>query len=443
MLEAAIAAAQPVNAVRLTEGVQPPTRVFPGDEIELTVFDPARFPAQGRWTIGERPVQAGQAAGDDSYRLSFTVPGDFPSRWARLPIVYADPGGQVLYDSRLDARDAVALAGISDLAPFIERLGRVTGASPRAHPGERFCVCGFFPDRRSRQGLRLDDVPLSDPISVSGSQMWFLMPAGATGSHEIRGDPAVGFAPGDRAAIEISEGPAEDVPGPCPCASEFLADGLATGPPAGVGRNPYGESPEPPLLWLESLGGSTGEVFTAHLVSPGSEPIEFDGLFAVEPVSLLPEQRDRILASVRQAAGSHAEVKVNFYCLQFGAAAPPEGVVYRVASPEKQERFQPAARALAAARRLYEANLLSPDTRPESYFHSIRQWTVWTLERGFDREGFISAFVEHAKKNVAEAGEQWSEEFSDAVHRSAEGRWKDITKVLGEAGLEIADAGNT
>lgn len=188
-----------------------------------------------------------------------------------------------------------------------------------------------------------------------------------------------------------------------------------------------------PLLWFESLGGSTGEVMKVHLINTGPDPIEIDGYVALEPVDLSPAERDRIMESVRRAAGNHVEVNANFYCLQFGAAAPPQGIVFRVAPAAKQERFQPSARALAAARRLFEANRLSPDTNPDSYFHSIRQWAVWTLEQRFDREEFMEAFLEHAKKNFARAGREWSDELETAVRRSAEGRWQDITEVLAEA----------
>jgi hypothetical protein len=88
---------------------------------------------------------------------------------------------------------------------------------------------------------------------------------------------------------------------------------------------------------------------------------------------------------------------------------------------------------------LYEEGSLSPDTSPESYFHSIRQWSVWTLEKAFDREGFIEAFIEHARKNVEDAGQQWSDEFAERVERSAEGRWQDIAMVLERAGLATGE----
>jgi hypothetical protein len=441
-LAAGAATAQPVP-VRLIDGVRPPTRVLPGDEIVMTVFDPVLFPAAGRWTIAGRSVESGREAGG-TYQLAFHAPGDFPQGWEALPIEYVDPHGQLLYDSRSDMRDAVGLADIADPTALVEGRGRLTGASARAPLGGRFCVCGFFPHRRSWEGLALGGTPLGTPLTASSTELWFEIPNDLTaGVHEIAVDPAAGFTEGAWASVEIvTPEAAIDMTG-CPCAAgnEFLSNWRESQarPPASTTAPTQPETR--PLLWLESLGGSTGDVFRAHVVNPEGGPIEIDGLFAVEPASLSPEERDQALESVRQVAGSHVEVQANFYCLQFGAAAPPEGIVYRIAPQAKQQAFQPAARALAAARRLHDAGSLSPDTSPESYFHSIRQWSVWTLEQGFDRDGFLAAFLEHTRKNVEDAGQEWSDEFADAVRRSAEGRWSDITKVLGEAGLEVAAGG--
>jgi hypothetical protein len=189
-----------------------------------------------------------------------------------------------------------------------------------------------------------------------------------------------------------------------------------------------------PLIWLESLGGSTGDVMKVHVVNPGPDPIAIDGYFAVEPVDLDPEKRNRIFEAVKDVAGNHVEAVISFYCLEFGAAAPAAGVVYRLASRAAQEEFAPAARALEAARLLNEAGLLSPDTNPESYFHSVRQWSIWTLEKEFDRERFIAAFLEHTKKNAEAQNVQWNDAVAQAVRTSAEGRWLDIAKILEEAG---------
>ena len=445
-LAATSALAQPETGARLTDALRPPTRVFPGDEIEMTVLDPQAFPVEGRWMIAGRPVTPHVSNAGATYRLAITMPADFPVAWDRLPIVYTDPAGRVVYDSEGDPRGGVALTDIADLAPFFERVGHVSGSSPQASPGELFCVCGFFPGRESRQGLRLGAEPLGPPVTASTSELWFEVPADAVaGRKEITGDPAAGFASSEAASVEIATaGPSRDG-STCPCAQEggYLVRWEPTAPrlaPAGGDQEPDRPTVEP-MIWLESLGGSTGEVIRAHLVNPGPGPLELNGLFAVEPVTLSPADKDRVMEELRRAAGDPVEVKASFYCLQFGAAAPPEGVVYRIAPPAKQERFQPAARAIAAARRLQDAGALSPDTNPESYFHSIRQWAVWTLEKGYDRDGFLTAFLEHTRKNVELAGREWAEEFEGVARRSAEGRWRDIRRVLEEAGFETPVSG--
>jgi len=435
---------QPGTMVSLGDGALPPTRVIPGDEVVMTVFDPALFPAEGRWTIAERPAAVASVAAGGDYQITFHLPGEFPASWDRLPVAYSDAQGTVRYDSRQDVHDALGLADIADLTPLVERSARLTGASPHASRAGRFCVCGFFPDRRSREGVTLAGAPMGAPLTASTSELWFEVPEDlAPGLHEIDADPAVGFSEGALSTIEIVTTGESGDSVECPCASgnQFLSDWneSRTRLPAKMEVEPEERSEAEPVIWLESLGGSTGEVFRAHVVGPAEEPLEFDGLFAVEPVSLSPEERDRALASVRRSAGSHLDVQANFYCLQFGAAAPPEGVVYRIAPPAEQARFQPAARALAAARTLYEAGFLSPDTTPESYFHSIRQWSIWTIEKGFDRQGFIEAFLEHARKNVEGAGQQWSDEFAERVQRSAEGRWQDVAMVLEQAGVATGE----
>jgi len=186
-------------------------------------------------------------------------------------------------------------------------------------------------------------------------------------------------------------------------------------------------------MYLESLGGSTGEVFKVHIVNPDPQPLTLEGYVAIEPVQIPPDRRQDIVEEIRRAPGSHTEMNANFYCLEFLRQAPSAGIVYRIAGAAKQERFAPAARALEAARRLQQQGLLDPDSNPESYFHSIRQWAVWTMEQRFDREKFLDAFLEHARKNLARAGREWSDEVEAAVRRSAEGRWQDITEVLADS----------
>lgn len=187
-----------------------------------------------------------------------------------------------------------------------------------------------------------------------------------------------------------------------------------------------------PLLHFVALGGSTGEVFEVDIVDPESGPVPIAGFVAVEAVRATPADRARIDEELARA-GDRERVTAAGYCLQFAARAPAAGTIFRIAGPEKQAAFAPKARALEAARRLKDAGLLHPDTDPESYFHSIRQWAMWTMEKGFDADGFTEAFLGHTRKNVEAAGQAWSDRIEEIVRTSAEGRWEDVSRVLREA----------
>ncbi|MDX1624450.1 MAG: carboxypeptidase-like regulatory domain-containing protein [Gemmatimonadota bacterium] len=190
---------------------------------------------------------------------------------------------------------------------------------------------------------------------------------------------------------------------------------------------------EPPLLYFVATGGSTGEVMELQVVHPPDGPVPLEGYLALEPVAATAADRARFERELAEIEGTHERETVAFYCLEFAAAAPPAGTVFRVAGRAAQQAFAPAARALEAARELHEAGLLNPDTDPGSYFHSIRQWAVWTLEKEFDADGFVDAFLEHTRENVERAGRQWSDEIADIVRTSAERRWRDVSRVLEEA----------
>jgi hypothetical protein len=185
-----------------------------------------------------------------------------------------------------------------------------------------------------------------------------------------------------------------------------------------------------PVLYIEATGGSTGPVARVLVVNPGDEPLELDGYVAIEPVQVSPSQRERILDQVRRAPGALQELTANFYCLELLKLAPPDAVVYRIADAAKQARFAPAARALDAARRLYESGGMSVEGDPDTYFHSIRQWAVWSLEQSFDREEFLDSFTEHTRKNFARMGQPWSEAVAAEVRRHGERRWEDVREVL-------------
>jgi hypothetical protein len=180
-------------------------------------------------------------------------------------------------------------------------------------------------------------------------------------------------------------------------------------------------------------GGATGEVFQVELVQPPSGPVAIDGLVALEPVAATAEDRERFEEELEQAGGERRTLTAAGYCLQMDALAPPAGTVFRVAPADKQARYAPMRRALDAARRLRDAGQLHPDSDPEGYYHAIRQWAAWTVEKGFDREAFVDAFVEKTEENFRDAGQPWSGDVAAAVRSYGEGRWTDIRAILDAA----------
>lgn len=183
---------------------------------------------------------------------------------------------------------------------------------------------------------------------------------------------------------------------------------------------------------FKSLGTSTGEAFEMTVVNDGPKPIRLDpAALVLEP--LKNDVQRRIQQELSQAAGKATTLKMNGYCLEFLKAPPGPGALYRIADQAAQQEFASARKILSATRMLQKAGVLKPDSNPLSYFHSIRQWAVWAKEQKFDIKSFGRAFVEHTKKNVREAGRQWTQEAEKAVMGVVPGRWSAIAQILQEA----------
>jgi hypothetical protein len=197
--------------------------------------------------------------------------------------------------------------------------------------------------------------------------------------------------------------------------------------------NPLAHEADSPLLYVVAKGGPTGDVFALQIVHPASGPVAIEGLVTVEPVAATPADRERFERELASSGRAQETLTAAGYCLQMDALAPPAGTVYRVAPAERQSHYALMRRALDAARRLREAGQLHPDSDPTDYYHSIRQWAVWTIEKGLDREGFLDAFVARTEKNFREAGQPWSAEVAAAVRSYGEGRWSDIREILDAA----------
>jgi hypothetical protein len=183
---------------------------------------------------------------------------------------------------------------------------------------------------------------------------------------------------------------------------------------------------------LGTLGGGAMEmqVFGAE---PGQERISAEGL-VVEPVELGAAMKQRLEQEVRALAGQNPiTASLDAYCLDFLRQPPDLGTVFRIADRELQQRFAPLRDVLQAGRKLHDLGLLNPDSDPEEYFHSIRQWALWSVQENLDAGSFGDAFIEHTRKNFETAGQPWTDEIEGLVKSLVPNRWQDIERIVEEA----------
>jgi hypothetical protein len=197
-------------------------------------------------------------------------------------------------------------------------------------------------------------------------------------------------------------------------------------------------------VFLRSLGVSTGEAFEAYLFNEGPDPVRIRGEgIVVEPVKKraqqqLTEELQRTLGKV--AGDKHATLKLSAYCLELLREPPNPGMMFRIADEQIQQRFAPMRRILQASRKLQDMGLLHPDSDPTEYFHSIRQWALWTRENGFDVRSFEKAFVERTKKNFAASRQAWTKDIEKVVRGLVPNRWGDIEHVIEESAALLDSA---
>ncbi|HET6618133.1 MAG TPA: TonB-dependent receptor [Gemmatimonadota bacterium] len=188
-----------------------------------------------------------------------------------------------------------------------------------------------------------------------------------------------------------------------------------------------------PLIYVVANGGPTGDVFQVQVVQPASGAVAINGIVAVEPVAATDDDREDFERELARMPGTKEILTAAGYCLNQDLLAPPAGTVYRVSPAARQAAFEPMRRVLDAGRRLRDAGRLNPDSDATDYYHSIRQWAVWSVEKGFDREAFLESFVEQTEKHFRESGQPWSADVAAAVRSYGEGRWADIKEILDAA----------
>jgi len=191
--------------------------------------------------------------------------------------------------------------------------------------------------------------------------------------------------------------------------------------------------------FAENTGGSMGAgIFDITFANFGDGVnVAGDGL-VIEPATGDDAERLRELWPVILArANETVTVSPEGYCLEKEQRPPTAGELFTLSVAGKQAGFADVRRILTAGTELYEAGQLHPeaDGDPEQYFHSIRQWAIWTHERGYDEATFTEKFVEHTKKNVEDAGYAWTPEIEEQVRAWAPGRWIDIQNTLTAAGF--------
>jgi len=185
-------------------------------------------------------------------------------------------------------------------------------------------------------------------------------------------------------------------------------------------------------ILLVSLGTSSGEAFQAHILNDSAQPVRLSGgAVIVEPLKKAAQAQ--AMAWLRGRAATAPALKLDAYCVEYLKAPPSAGTIFRVATRDVQARFSPLRRVLEAAQRLEREGRIHPDSDPREYIHSLRQWALWSKERGFDGKGFAKAFVERAKANLTASGQPWTRALEGTVGNVATHRWQDIAEVLREA----------
>ncbi|MFN2382927.1 MAG: thrombospondin type 3 repeat-containing protein [Gemmatimonadota bacterium] len=188
-----------------------------------------------------------------------------------------------------------------------------------------------------------------------------------------------------------------------------------------------GDARGDPVVYVVSLGGSTGAVFRVVSDPPGSVT-DVAGGVALEPVEMTAEVRG-VLAGNLERLGDGAVA--SGYCLDLRLPPPGAGQLFRVAAPEVQHRFDYAERIVEASRRLEAAGRFSPHS--PAYAHSTRQWAIWAMAERLGFEAFSREFLALAKWNLEANGQPWTDAAEATVRDVLPDRWQDVEAVLEEA----------
>ena len=192
-------------------------------------------------------------------------------------------------------------------------------------------------------------------------------------------------------------------------------------------------------VYITSDGGSTGEVMSLSVLNNG-EPIRLQGEgLVLEPVAFNEDETAAVFDRLEQLGGQLVMHKLSAYCMQFLADVPVAGQLFRIAPPDAQEAYAGMRSVLGASKAIRDQ--LNPDSDRDGYFHSTRQWAIWTRERSLTGEQFGEAFLEHTRRNVEGSGQAWTRDIEEAVRSLVPNRWRDVQKVLAQADAAAASGG--
>ena len=196
---------------------------------------------------------------------------------------------------------------------------------------------------------------------------------------------------------------------------------------------------KPVQMLLTSLGQSTGQAFDLQVFNGTGRSFKLAAQsLVVQP--LKDEVKKQVQGGMQQLIRSTSNpiaAKINGYCLEFLKLPPTAGTIFKIAAPELQQRFAPMRKIMDASRQVQQLGQLRPDSNPEGYFHSIRQWAMWSVQEKLNANTFANAFVEHTKKAVTAQKQPWSKQTEDVVRQAAPNRWNDIQRILSAAGVAL------
>jgi hypothetical protein len=167
---------------------------------------------------------------------------------------------------------------------------------------------------------------------------------------------------------------------------------------------------------IVSNGKSSGQTLELQAFDPTGKmkDITIPRGLVLEPV----KQGSGLPVSQRVPRGAKVLTKqLNAYCLEYAKQPPENGMLYRIAPPDVQEKYRPIQAALFAARKL----AADADTT---------QYTVWTILNHLDQQQFTQMFVEHTKKNAQALNVKWTKQVEEAVLKVAPEQWSKVSSLI-------------